>query len=630
MNTRFNARILATGLILACCAATFGRQTAPIIIADFEKDFAGWTVEGDAFGAAPATATLPNQMQVSGWNGSGYVNSYHNGDGSRGKMTSTPFVVEQGFISFLVGGGAHAQQTCINLLHDGKVVRTATGTADERLTWFTWDVKPFAGERVTLQIVDEATGSWGHINIDQIMQTDTPPVPPIEDAPIYAEAYRPQFHFTSQTGWLNDPNGLVYYKGEYHLFFQHNPKGTEWGNMTWGHAVSPDLLRWTQRQNAIEPDKLGTIFSGSAVVDWDNTSGFQKGNEKPLVAFYTAAGGTSPESKGVKFTQCLAYSTDAGKTWTKYDGNPIIPHLDHENRDPKVAWYEPAKLWILALYLNDDRFALFTSPDLKTWTKTQEFAVPGTSECPDFFEMKVKETGQSKWVFTVADTRYLVGSFDGKTFTPETPLLQVEYGQNNYAVQSYSDAPDGRRIQIGWMRNGKYPRMPFNQQMTIPVELTLRDTGNGPRLYSNPIREIESLHAGEQEWKDVALAPGQNPLADLKGDLFRIRLEIEPGDATKIGLAVRGRKLEYSVAEKRMDAIGSATVALKDGRLALEVLVDRTTIETFVNDGEAAISGCYLPVDEGSPLSIFAEGGTAKVVRLIVNPLQSVWTPEAK
>ena len=204
--------------------------------------------------------------------------------------------------------------------------------------------------------------------------------------------------------WTNDPNGLVFYKGEYHLFFQHNPNGIDWGNMTWGHAVSPDLVHWKQLANAIEPDRLGTIFSGSAVVDWDNTAGFQKGDEKTIVAIYTAAGGTSDQSKGQPFTQCIAYSNDRGRTWTKYDKNPVLKHIVGGNRDPKVVWHAPTRRWIMALFLDGNEFAFFSSPDLKTWTQLQRMTIPNCAECPDFFEMPVDGKPElKKWVWTAAN-----------------------------------------------------------------------------------------------------------------------------------------------------------------------------------------------------------------------------------
>ena len=242
----------------------------------------------------------------------------------------------------------------------------------------------------------------------------------IDDDKLYGETYRPQFHFTARDGWLNDPNGLVYFAGEYHLFFQHNPKASTWGSMTWGHAVSTDLVHWQQMPNAIEPDALGTIFSGSAVVDWENTAGFKVWSEPALVAMYTAAGGSSPESEGQPFTQCLAYSNDRGRTWVKYAGNPVLPHIVGENRDPKVIWYAPEQVWVMALFLDGHNFALFTSPDLKEWERIQTLAIPGSSECPDFFPLPLDgEASKLKWVFTAANGKYLVGDFDGHKFAPQ-------------------------------------------------------------------------------------------------------------------------------------------------------------------------------------------------------------------
>lgn len=207
------------------------------------------------------------------------------------------------------------------------------------------------------------------------------------DTTDYNETFRPQFHFTARKNWLNDPNGLFYYRGMYHLFFQHNPFGLEWGNMTWGHAISPDLVHWQQLPNALEPDSLGTMFSGSAVVDWENTTGFQQGEHPPIVLIYTAAGNTSPASKGKPFTQCLAYSIDGGSSWQKYPGNPVMECIRPENRDPKVIWHPSSHRWIMTLYLEGNEFAFFSSPDLKTWSPLHSLFAPESIECPDFFEI---------------------------------------------------------------------------------------------------------------------------------------------------------------------------------------------------------------------------------------------------
>ena len=440
-------------LCIAALAATDLRAADDILIADFEgPDYGAWKATGEAFGPGPARGTLPDQMRVDGFKGKGLVNSFYKGDDSVGTLTSPPFKIERKFISFLIGGGKDPEKTCMNLLIDGKAVRSATGPNDkpggtEALAPETWDVSEFAGKMAAIQIVDQATGGWGHINVDQIVQTDRKPPgvlanvtreitlekrylnlpvkhggpkrqmsvaiegqPPrnfdmeladaepdlwafMDIAPfqgkkatlkvnklpenssglkaidqsdeiknsetLYREKLRPQFHFSPRRGWNNDPNGLVYYKGEYHLFFQHNPYGWDWGNMHWGHAVSPDLIHWKELPVALYPDEHGTMFSGSAVVDWNNTAGFQTGAEKVLVCIFTAAG--SP------FTQGIAYSNDRGRTWTKYANNPVLPHIIGDNRDPKVIWYAPEEKWVMALFLDKSDFALFSSKDLKKW-----------------------------------------------------------------------------------------------------------------------------------------------------------------------------------------------------------------------------------------------------------------------
>jgi sucrose-6-phosphate hydrolase SacC (GH32 family) len=601
-----------------------------IVIADFESaDYAGWIVTGTAFGAGPADATLPNQNIVDGFQGR-YVSSYHGTDSSQGTLTSPRFAIERDAITMLVGGGNHPNATCANLIVEGKVVRTMTGSNSEHLLASTWDTRDLRGKQAQIQIVDGESGGWGHIIVDQIVQTDHPAVPPIVTSPAYHETYRPQFHFTSKTNWINDPNGCVFHDGEYHLFFQHNPSGNEWGNMTWGHAVSPDLIHWTQIADALKPDGLGTMFSGSAVVDTKNTSGFGKGGQPPLVAMYTAAGGTNAESKGKPFTQCIAYSNDKGRTWTKYAKNPVIGHIVHENRDPKLIWHEPTQRWIVALYLDGDRFALFASSDLKEWTKLQELSIPGTSECPDFFPLPLDgDASKSKWVLTAADAGYLVGDFDGKMFVTDGKTSRIEAGRNNYAVQTFSDVPDGRRIQIGWLRDGKFPHMPFKGQMSFPATLELRTTPEGPRLFRNPIREIESIQDQPKTWSNVELKTGENPLADLKGDLFRIKTVIRPDQAKSVGFVIRGQRVEYNVGDRKLSALGDAQVDLIDGKLMLEILVDRTTIETFANDGIRAFSSCFLPTDYDKPsLAIFSDGGTATIESLTVWPLKSAW-PDA-
>ena len=455
------------------------------------------------------------------------------------------------------------------------------------------------------------------------------------DETLYNERYRPQYHFTPRTNWTNDPNGLVFYAGEYHLFFQHNPTGIDWGNMTWGHAVGTDLVHWTQMEHAILPDRLGTIFSGSAVVDGDNTAGFQDGPEKAIVCIFTSAGGTSPESKGRPFTQSLAYSTDRGRTWKKYAGNPVLGHISGGNRDPKVIWHAPSHKWIMALYLDDPKapnaYALFSSPNLKEWTRLCTVEVPGATECPDFFELPVdNDPNNTKWVFWGASNDYVLGRFDGKEFKREAGPFKSHWGANRYAAQTYNGIPasDGRRIQLAWMSGGKYPGMPFNQQFTFPTALTLRTFPEGVRLCTQPIRELDSLHKNRFAWKG-ALEPDANPLQELRGELFDIRLTIEPGDASSVGLNVRGVPIRYEVREGMLACLGkTAPVGLSAGRLALQVLVDRSSIEIFAAGGRVNMAFCFLPADENKTLSIFAEGGQAEIRALEVWDLKSIYYGE--
>ncbi len=708
-----------TFLLLGCATSALGAKP-DMLIADFEgKTYGNWTATGEAFGPGPARGTLPKQHKVSGFEGKGLVNTYYQGDKTTGTLTSPPFTIERPFLNFLIGGGDHRGKTCLNLLIDRKVVRTATGFDSECLERESWDVRDLVGKTAVLEIVDRATGGWGHINVDQISQSernrsekatlsreltiDRPYLylPIKKDArkrlmrfvvdgqkvrefvielaegkpdfwayddvmefdgkkvrvevdrmspdsralealrladqlpggeTLYHESLRPQFHFTPARGWTNDPNGMVYYDGEYHLFFQHNPVSTRWGNMTWGHAVSPDMVHWKQLPEAIYPDKLGTIFSGSAVVDHNNTAGFQTGQEKPIVCIYTSAGGTSDWSKDQPFTQSIAYSNDRGRTWTKYEGNPVLGHIRASNRDPKVFWHEPSRQWIMPLFLDVHDYTFYGSKDLKSWTFLSNLDETPTRECPDFFELALDgDKTNTRWVFWGGDGTYFIGSFDGKTFHKEAGPFSVvpKPGLNDYAAQTFSDIPaaDGRRIQIAWMHGGQFPGMPFNQQMTVPRELTLRTTPEGIRLFIEPVEEIKTLRGKAYAFENVKLAPGENLLKNLPdGELFDIDCQIEPGGATTVGFDIRGHKVEYSPAEKKLRAFGkTAALKLLDGRIKLRILVDRRTVEIFANGGRVSMASNFAPKPENKKLAIFATGATATIDSLDVWEMKSIW-----
>ncbi len=471
---------------------------------------------------------------------------------------------------------------------------------------------------------------------------------------LYRETLRPQFHFTAKKHWINDPNGLVYFDGEYHLYFQHTPESMIHGRTTWGHAVSTDLVHWKQLHTAaLDVDETGWMWSGSAAVDHENTGGFQEGETPSLIAFYTAGG--ERMFPGKRCIQCIAFSNDRGRSWTKYDGNPVIRHIRAENRDPMVVWHAPTRRWIMTLFMDENDYALFSSPDLRSWTHLQDLTLPGVSECPDFFELPVDgDAANTRWVFWGASGGYLLGRFDGRTFTPETEVLQAELGANGYAAQTWSDIPveDGRRIQISWMRDGRYPAMPFNQQMSFPVELTLRTLPDGVRLCREPVGEIERLHAGTRDWPGGDLAnmaaeqfrqryrsgeistyavtslheeEDRLVLAD-EGDLFDVCMEIEVDDGKGFIIEVRGHRIEYDAAAQSLSCFGrSADLHARNGRVILQLLVDRTSLEIFGNHGELSMSFCFLPAAANHSLALRADDGGVRIVSLTVHELRSAW-----
>ncbi|MCP4644516.1 MAG: glycoside hydrolase family 32 protein, partial [bacterium] len=432
---------------------------------------------------------------------------------------------------------------------------------------------------------------------------------------LYREPMRPQFHFSPRRGWNNDPNGLVYYKGEYHLYFQHNPYGWNWGNMHWGHAVSTDLVHWEELPIAIYPAEFGDwAFSGGALVDVANTGGFKTGDEDVIVAAYTSTG------RG----ESIAFSNDRGRTFTDYEGNPVVKH---QGRDPKIIWYEPGGHWSMAVYDERDGkrgIAFHTSPDLKAWT--YQSWIDGYYECPEIFPLAVDgNPDQVKWVVYGADGDYSIGAFDGKTFTAESGKHKGNCGNCFYASQTFSDLPaeDGRRIQIGWGRVAT-PGMPFNQMMLFPCVLTLRTTDDGVRMFTEPVGEIENVHEKVHELQDVTLKPGENPLSDISGDLFDVELAISMGEASAVALTVRGTTVRYDAKAQTLSCGDcEAPVRMRDGMVDLRVLVDRTTVEIFANGGEV-----YMPVGvmaKGDEVSLAAEGSACTVTHMKVAELRSAW-----
>lgn len=519
--------------------------------------------------------------------------------------------LEHRYLHFPVRTGAAKRR--MSLAVEGRVIREfdieLTEGRPEFLVFA--DLQDFRGKAVRIAVDETEPGSRV---LDGITQADDIPDP----AGTYREAHRPRFHFTSRRGWHNDPNGLTWQAGQYHLFYQHNPYGWNWGNMHWGHAVSPDLVHWTELPTALYPPRYGDwCFSGSGVVDTHNTGGFQSGGEPPLVVAFTSTG------RG----ECIAYSNDQGRTWQEYPGNPVVKHA---GRDPKLVWYAPGKHWVMAVYDESggkQGIAFHTSKDLKSWR--MESKIDGFYECPDLFELPIDGDGnRTRWVLHAADGKYVLGDFDGCAFRVSSgkDKLQVWYG-NFYAAQSFSDMPDPRRVQIGWGQGITFPGMPFNQQMTVPVQLTLRTAEDGPRLFAEPVAELASLRGRKHEWTDVKLGPGADPLRGLEGDLFEISVEFVPGDAGTFGLELRGVPLVYDGTKRELSCKGvKAPLKPIAGRVRLRVFLDRGSIEAFGNDGRVAMSVASIPDDGNRSLRALSHGGNTEVRSLVVHELKSAWT----
>lgn len=486
----------------------------------------------------------------------------------------------------------------------------------------------------------------------------------------YREDYRPQFHFTPAKNWMNDPNGPIYYQGEYHLFYQYNPLGIEWGHMSWGHAVSHDLVHWQNLPIALSEENGVMIFSGSTVVDWHNSSGFCKGAgaEIPscLVAIYT---GHSTELE----TQNLAYSNDRGRTWTKYADNPVIDLHLGSFRDPKVFWHEGTHRWVMVTVLaSQHRVRLFGSTDLKHWTALSDFgpagATTGVWECPDLFPLPVDgDANQTKWVLSINLPRgaargwgnqYFIGWFDGTTFSsessPEKPWW-VDYGSDFYASTSFSDLPkpDGRHIWLGWLTNWEYAaRMPpdrWRGAHSIPREVKLKRFTDGIHLVQEPIAELRVLRGRHTKVERHSVEAANDLLNSKKvhGDTLEIVAEFSPEGAAEFGLKVRkgeGEETVIGVDTKKqtlfVDRTRSSSVSFDDHfssrdagpitlaagkNVKLHIFVDRSSVEVFGNDGEAVISETIYPKPASNRIEIYSRDGRAHVIKMDVWNLKSIY-----
>ncbi|WP_370862076.1 DUF4980 domain-containing protein [Parabacteroides faecis] len=505
------------------------------------------------------------------------------------------------------------ERAVMTLAVDGKPVRSF----DIRLAsaepdyWVFCDVSSFKGKQIKISYRGDAAGMDKIYQADEIAGQDS----------LYKETNRPQIHYTQRRGWNNDPNGLIYYEGEYHLFYQHNPYERDWGNMHWGHAVSKDLIHWEELPIALFPDEHGTMFSGSAVIDYKNTAGFNKGNIPAMVAVYTA---DSPE----KQVQCIAYSLDKGRTWTKYDGNPVVDSKakwnSHDTRDPKVFWYEPTGKWVMVLNERDGH-SIYNSDDLKHWTF--ESHITGFWECPELFELPVDGvTGNKKWVMYGASGTYMIGSFDGRTFVPESGKYYYSTG-TIYAAQTFTNIPsgDGRRIQIGWGRIS-HPGMPFNGTMLLPTVLSLRTTKDGIRLFSEPIKELEALQIAKGQWKDLSAEKAGELLQPYNhtGSL-RIRTTLSLSHATNAGLSLYGQNLlDYDMNFNKVNGVFYSPEDMTSMEISVDIILDKTSVEVFV-DGGAYSYSMERRADSNNKDGFRFWGNNIQVKNLEVYELQSIW-----
>ena len=467
------------------------------------------------------------------------------------------------------------------------------------------------------------------------------------------EKFRPTYHFSPLYGWMNDPNGMVYKDGEYHLFYQYNPYGSKWGNMSWGHAISQDLINWKHLPVAIAPDALGTIFSGSAVVDFDNTAGFGAG---AIIAIYT--------QNSDRQVQSIAYSTDNGRTFTKYENNPVLTSEARDFRDPKVFWYESTKRWIMVLAVGQE-MQIFSSPNLKDWTFESRFgegqgAHGGVWECPDLFELPVEGTNDKKWVllcnlnpggpFGGSATQYFVGSFNGKEFVNESPSKTkwMDWGKDHYATVTWSDAPDNRRIAIAWMSNWQYandvPTSQYRSPNSVPRDLSLFTVDGETYLQSAPSPELLALRDASK--KRSFKVNGTRTIKEMipgNDGAYEIELTIENQHADVIGFRLYNDKgeevdMQYDMKEKKfsMDRRKSGDVgfnenfpmltwtAIESGKdeLKLRLFVDKSSVEAFVDGGRFVMTNQVFPSEPYTHIDFYSKGGAYKVDSFVIYKLK--------
>jgi fructan beta-fructosidase len=504
--------------------------------------------------------------------------------------------------------------------------------------WVFLDVSAFKGKAAVIKAGREDKSA----GLKQIYQSDERSY--LQD--LYKEKYRPQLHFSTMRGWINDPNGLVYYDGEYHLYFQHYPYGYYWGQPNWGSAVSNDLVHWKQLPDVLQRHKTGGIYSGSCVIDYKNTSGFKTGENDVIVAIYTT---TRLINGRYASTQNIAYSNDRGRTFTDYEHNPVIgdrfDQLGTDNaRDPKVFWHEPSGKWVMIVFERIGN-SIFTSDNLKEWqyqSHDQTFW-----ECPELFELAVDgNPDNTKWVMYDVTGDYIIGDFDGKKFSKEFGRFNYLQGKF-FAAQTFNNIPqdDGRRIQMGYVEipgwvDVPVPGPPFNGLMGFPTELTLRTTANGIRMFNEPVKEINYLHIKDHKWENLSLDQANEKLKKINAGLLHVKCEIENINAIAYSLIFDDDVLYYTLKpnyfyynEETENAESFRIKYLPElgsNKIYFECIVDRTSLEVYIDHGRFTmiLPRKLNPMKKGMRFSA-GDGGQPindiKIIRLDVYELQSIW-----
>lgn len=496
----------------------------------------------------------------------------------------------------------------------------------------------------------------------------------IDDATIsdyYKEPHRPQFHFTPEAKWMNDPNGMFYYDGKYHLFYQYYPDSTVWGPMHWGHAESNDMIHWDHLPIGLYPDSIGCIFSGGAVVDNNNTSQLGYDDHPPIIATFTHHDFVGEKAKTNDFQkQSIAYSVDGGKEWIKYNGNPVIPNTDKikDFRDPKVVWHEDSQKWILVLAAYD-KVKFYSSPNLKDWEFVSDFGIEGDHrlwECPDLFPMKVEGSDETKWVLIVSiqkeapnggtGTSYFVGDFDGKKYVSDISTQKwLDWGTDNYAFVTWNNVPDtdGRTLGIGWMSNWQYaqivPTEKWRSAMTLPRELYLSKFDSYYYIRSVPVKEFNELKGKttsfgqfditSEKKLEGAFSASQSEL-DLTVDLnktssnnFGIRLQNDLGENVVVSfnkesysmLIDRTRSSKEKFSEDFYNNIHKVPISFDQEKLDIRLIIDAASIEIFINEGELSFTSIFFPTEDFNSMTLFSNNGTCSIMNAEVYALDNIW-----